>query len=347
LGNPQETWNLRKEHPLGVGVCSRCHAPTYRSPDLDYDLEKVEGVAARGVHCDLCHKVTDVPTDKLGTRFGIDGLTLLRPRGDEQIFYGPLKDAVRPGESFGYFPVYKESRYCAACHEGTLFGVKVYGTYSEWLESPAARRGVQCQSCHMAATGKLTNIAPGKGGVERDPFTLASHGTPGGDPAMLAKSLSCKVRFEPRATGLDVAVEVRADQVGHRVPTGFIDRNLVLLLEAWDEAGNEIQKGTGPRLSSALAAPWQGRAGWVYGRWLSDEEGRHPKPFWLPPEKETDTRLFPEKTDVRTFGFDGKVTRLRVRLIYRRFWPEVARRGFVDWETTVFDRSFTALDRER
>ena len=27
----------------------------------------------------------------------------------------------------------------------------------------------------MAATGALTNLAPGKGGIERDPWTLSSH----------------------------------------------------------------------------------------------------------------------------------------------------------------------------
>lgn len=339
-GVKHDTWNLKKEHPLGAGVCSRCHAPTYRSLDLDYDLEKVSGVAASGVHCDLCHKVTDVPTDKLGTRFGIDGLRLLRPQDDELIFYGPLKDAVRAGESFGYFPVYKHSRFCASCHEGTIFGVKVYGTYSEWQESPAGRHGVHCQDCHMAPSGKLTNIAPGHGGVERDPHTLATHGTPGGDAAMLGKSVRCEVEAEATGALRNVKVQVRASGVGHRVPTGFIDRHLVLIVEAWDGEGAELRHVRGEMLPPRLGMPWQGRAGWIYGRWLLDEAGRRPLPFWLPADKEVDTRLRAEEADVRSFSFPRTAAKSRVRLVYRRFWPELAReRGWENSDLVIVDKT--------
>lgn len=344
-GHIHSEWNLQNEHPLGVGVCSRCHAPTYTAPDLDYDLEKVSGVASRGVHCDLCHKVTDVPTDKLGTRFGIDGLTLLRPLEGDQLFYGPLKDAVRTGESFGFSPVYQESRFCASCHEGTIFGVKVYTTYSEWLESPAGQRGVQCQHCHMIPTGTFTNLAPGKGGSERDPHTLASHGMPGGNRAMLEKSVRGEVRFDVSEKSLGVTVEVGAEKVGHRVPTGFIDRHLLLLVEAWDEAGKELFPAQGSRLPPRLGDPWAGKAGWVYGRWLSDETGKTPLPFWAPAETETDTRLYPERKEARSFRFDGSVARLRVRLFYRRLWPEVARaRLWEDNEMLLWDRWYAGKD---
>ena len=132
-------------------------------------------------------------------------------------------------KSFGYSPLYKESRYCASCHEGVLFGVHVYGTYSEWLESPARRQGQQCQSCHMTPTGKLTNIAPGKGGIERDPKTLASHDFPGGQAEMLRRCLKLSVRVRRVEQGVRAEVEVTAENVGHRVPTGFIDRNLLLI----------------------------------------------------------------------------------------------------------------------
>ena len=116
-------------------------------------------------------------------------------------FYGPLEDAVRPGESFGQLPLYRESRYCASCHEGIVFGVHVYGTYSEWLESPARAQGVQCQGCHMAPTGRMTNIAPGHGGIARDPATLASHGFPGNQADMLRRCLAADVKVRPKTAG--------------------------------------------------------------------------------------------------------------------------------------------------
>lgn len=337
-GKVHAKWNLSQEHPLGVGVCSRCHAPTYQAIDLDYDLTKISGIAARGVHCDLCHKIVDVPTDKLGLRFGIDGLALLRPEQGDLLFYGPLPDAVRPGESFGHFPLYKESRYCASCHEGTVFGVKAYTTYSEWLDSPAARNGVQCQHCHMTPTGMMTNIAPGKGGIERDPNSLASHNMSGATGPMLKKSIRVDAKLNRAKEKVQVAVRIEARNVGHRVPTGFIDRHLVLLVQAWDKADKEMSISGGSLLPPRLGHPWTGKAGALFGRWLEGEAGNTPLPFWVPHEREFDTRLWPEKEEKRAFEFPAEAVRVQVRVIYRRFWPEVSEaRGWND-DVIVFER---------
>src|SRR5262249_37185986 len=153
----------------------------------------------------------------------------LRP-AHGQLFFGPLDDVDR-GED-AYSPLYRDSRYCATCHEGTVFGVPVYTTYSEWLDSPARREGKQCQSFHMAPTGGMTNMAPGKGGLERDPATLGNHRFfMGSQGDMLRRCLRLDVRLHPNGRA---EVAVQADAVGHRVPTGFIDRNLILVLEAFD-----------------------------------------------------------------------------------------------------------------
>jgi Cytochrome c554 and c-prime len=335
---PGATWNLRREHPLGAGVCATCHAPTFTDATLEYDMTLVNGVAARGIHCDYCHKVADAPTDRLGTRFGRDGLTLLRPAGGEQFFFGPLEDAVRPGESFAYSPLYKESRYCASCHEGVVFGVHVYGTYSEWLKSPARARGQQCQTCHMAPTGTLTNIAPGKGGIQRDPWTLASHALPGGQAGMLQHCFKIQVKRTAAASGAGIQVEVSADNVGHRVPTGFIDRNLVLVVEAVGAAGKPANLIAGPRLPASAGKAVAGLPGKLYAKQLHADAGS-PVPFWLLHGDVVDTRLTPGQPDRADFVFDTPVKGVRVRLLYRRFWPEVAdARGWSDNETVVMDR---------
>ncbi|MBI3411673.1 MAG: hypothetical protein HY040_25365 [Planctomycetes bacterium] len=335
-------WNLLEQHPLGAGVCASCHAPTMSSPTLDYDLRSVNGVAARGVHCDYCHKIADAPTDKLGTRFGRDGYELLRPHGDEQLFFGPLPDAVRPGDAFVYAPFYKESRYCASCHEGVIFGVHVYGTYTEWLQSPAAKAGTQCQDCHMTPTGAMTNVAPGHGGIERAPKTLASHDFPGGSLAMLKKCLRLEVRIRTEGNRTQVEMTLTADNVGHRVPTGFFDRNLVMVVEATDEAGRTVDAHDGPRLPAFAGANVAGQAGVLYAKTLTDDAGRTPLPFWLPYETMTDTRLHPGQPDRRTFTFPV-VTKLRVRLLYRHLWPTVAERiASQDNELVILDQDLTA-----
>jgi hypothetical protein len=343
-GPASKTWNLLHEHPLGSGVCSACHAPTLDSSELDYDIRKARDVAARGVHCDYCHKIADAPTDKLGTRFGRDGYRLARPFHGEQLFFGPLDDAVRPGESFVFAPFFKDSRYCASCHEGVIFGVHVYGTYSEWLASPARRQGRHCQDCHMAPTGAMTNIAPGKGGSERDPRTLASHHFPGATLEMLRQCLDVNTSATRQGSETEVNVAVQAKQVGHRVPTGFIDRHLILIVEGLDQQGQRAPLLEGPTLPARTGASFAGRPGWVYGKQhLSDQH--RPLPFWRTAAELLDTRLHPEQPDVRRFVFAKDVPRVRVRLIYRKFWDEVAQeRGWMDNDVVVVDATRDVTD---
>jgi hypothetical protein len=320
---PAATWNLQAEHPLGSGVCASCHAPTLASPDLDYDVRQARGVDRHGVHCDYCHKIAEAPTDKLGTRFGRDGYRLARPKGGEQLFFGPLDDAVRSGESFAYAPWYKDSRYCASCHEGTIFGVHVYGTYSEWLDSPARGRGQHCQDCHMTPTGTMTNIAPGNGGVERDPKTLASHDFPGATAEMLRRSIQVKTTVNRSATETTVMVTVVANHVGHRVPTGFIDRHLLLIVEGRDREGRVVAARAGPVLPDRAGKRWAGQPGWIYGKQHLSPAGR-PLPFWLCAAELLDTRLVPEQADEKRFSYPLDVATVHVRMVYRFFWDEVA-----------------------
>ncbi len=338
-GRPGAGWNLLAEHPLGAGVCATCHAPTFRDPSVAYDLRKASAVAGHGVHCDYCHKIVAAPTDKPGTRFGRDGLALLRPADQRLLFFGPLDDAFRAGESFSYSQLYKDSRICASCHEGILFGVHVYGTYSEWLASPARRQGQQCQSCHMTPTGTLTNIAPGKGGIERDPQTLASHRFPGAKADMLRRCLTVSVNLAEDRNAVRADVEVLADNVGHRVPTGFIDRNLVLVVDALSAADELLPLLSGPRLPPTVGRGYAGRPGWLYAKLLKSADGQHPIPFWLAHQDPEDTRLFPGRPDTHVFQFPRQTSRLRVRLLYRRFWQEVAdNKGWPDNEIIVVDQ---------
>jgi hypothetical protein len=318
-------WNLRGDNENGTSVCTACHAPTVSAGDPAFaNLAKVEGVQKRGVHCDYCHKIAGATVDERGLTFGRFGYRLLRPaRG--QFFFGPLDDAERAGESFSYSPLYRDSRYCASCHEGVVFGVPVYTTYSEWLASPARREGQQCQSCHMTPTGTFTNIAPGKGGIERDPLSLASHRFPGGEKAMLRRCLNVSVRLTARDGQLRTRVEVRAEGVGHRVPTGFIDRNLLLIVEAFDRTRKPVPLHSGPTLPELAGKTLAGKPGRLYAKQLMDSKQPGPIPFWRHHGTLRDTRLFPGRPDKTEFVFPARAERVRVRLIYRRFWHTVAK----------------------
>jgi nitrate/TMAO reductase-like tetraheme cytochrome c subunit len=337
-GHAGAGWSLLRDNPNGAGVCNSCHVPTMPlSAEAYFDVRNAKGVAAQGVHCDYCHKVAGVGDGKLGVSHGRFNLRLLRP-AEGQLFFGPLDDVDRGEDSCS--PLYRDSRYCASCHEGTVFGVAVYTTYSEWQASPARRDGKQCQTCHMAPTGRMTNVAPGHGGVERDPATLANHRFFAGGPAEMlrgAVTLSASARRDGGA--VRAAVEVRADGAGHRLPTGFIDRHLLLVAEALDDDGKRLPLKDGPVLPPAAGKELAGRAGKLYAKLLKDFDGHSPAPFWKADPDPLDTRLTPGEPDRLTFVFPGSAARLRLRLVYRRFWQQVAdEKRWPDNEIVVAER---------
>lgn len=337
-GRPGAGWNLLKEHPAGASVCAACHAPSVPFDHAGYDdFRKLDGVHARGVHCDYCHKIADVSTEKLGVEHGRFAHKLLRP-AKGQIFFGPLDDVDRDEDC--HAPFYGESRYCASCHEGTIFGVNVYTTYSEWRESPARKQGKQCQSCHMAPTGKMENIAPGKGGIKRDPATLASHGMPGGDKGMLERCLRLRIKLRREQDKLITETETLATDVGHRVPTGFIDRNLLLVVEAVNANGERTTPIKGPSLP-ASAGRLAGFPGRFFAKQIADLQGEKPIPFWRPSRDVADSRLMPEKPEHEEWHYPAETAaKVRVRLIYRRFYQTVAEaKRWPDNEIVVVDES--------
>jgi len=339
-----KTWNAQAEHPLGAGVCAACHVPTLTSPDLTYDVRKASGADAHGVHCDFCHKIASAPMDKLGTRFGKDGYELIRPAKGDLLSFGPLDDAVRAGESFGYAPFYRESRYCASCHEGVVFGVRAYGTYSEWLESPAKREGKQCQTCHMPSPKDRKNVAPEKGGIERDPATLSRHDFPGATEAMLRSCLKLDAVSRSNDKGVSIEVRLVAENVGHRVPTGFIDRHLILVIEASDADGKEVQLLAGARLPKRAGA-LAGKGGAIFGK-QHLSEGGEPLPFWVLEGEYHDTRLQPGVPIREVFRVSPQTKSVRIRVLYGRFWPAVAEaRRWEGNQIEVIDRTIVLNEK--
>jgi hypothetical protein len=341
-GRSHVGWSLRDDHPDGVGVCNTCHAPT---ASFETDLRNLKGVARSGVHCDFCHKIADASTEHVGFTHGRYGYRLLRP-AQGQLFFGPLDDVDRGEDAFS--PLYQESRYCAACHEGTVFGVPVYSTYSEWLTSPARKEGKQCQTCHMAPSGKMTNFAPGKGGIDRDPMTLANHRFfAGSQEEMLQGCLQVQARITPRNHIMEAAIEIRADQIGHRLPTGFVDRNLLLVVEPLGKEGREVPIQQGPTLPAQSGQEWAGLPGKLYAKRLKDFAGHSPVPFWRARPEVEDSRLVPGQPDRIVFQFSPEVDRLRIRLLYRRFWPEVKQsKGWPDDSISLIDQSLAVNPQE-
>jgi hypothetical protein len=266
-------------------------------------------------------------------------MNLLRPR-EGQVFIGPLDDVDRGEDS--YSPLYRDSRICAPCHEGVVFGVPVYTTYSEWLQSPARAQGQHCQSCHMRPTGQMTNFAPDVGGIERDPLSLASHSLmPDGQQAMLRRCLQLTGDLAADGDATRLTLSVLAQHVGHHVPTGFVDRHVLLVVQASDADGGVLQPKDGPRLPAA-AGDLAGQSGVLFAKLLVDAEGTGPVPFWRNGARVDDTRLQPGVPRTIEFRLPSATSEVRVRLLYRRFWqPTAQQKHWPDPTLEIVDRTWS------
>ena len=313
--------SLRRDHPHGVAVCNSCHAPTLETNDPHWnELAARAPSPLNGVHCDFCHKTQSVDISNIGLTHGRYAMRLLRPNGERQLVFGPHDDANR-GDSAAT-PLYRSSDYCASCHEGTVFGVQAYTTFSEWQASPAASRGQQCQTCHMPAADDVTNMAPGHGGVTRASGSLSDHSLRGPASRRYADSLAVSLATSRRDGFLHVSVLFDASLVGHCVPTGFIDKHLLLIVDAFDMNGRHVSQAAGPRIPDFVSKSAAGRAGEFFGRVLTDSQGDRPAAFWAAVVEHTDTRIRPDTPRTVTLSFDASAKRLRIQVLHRRFWEK-------------------------
>lgn len=321
-GNPNAGWSLRRDHPHGVAVCNACHAPTLEPDDPGWEsLGDARESARLGVHCDFCHKVESVDTSNVGLTHGRYAMLMRRPGPERQLFFGPHDDAARSDNAFS--PVYRSSEYCASCHEGTIFGQKVYTTYSEWLVSPAGRQGRQCQNCHMAPADNITNMVAEHGGVARRASTLSSHSFDGASAARYRDALAVSLETHESTVGIEAAITIDASEIGHFAPTGFVDRHLILLVESYDSEGIEVAIVKGPHIPDCAGDDVAGRCGELFARVLEDAAGNSPAPFWSAVAERSDTRIDPACPRVLHITLARAVRRLRIRLLHRDFWEEV------------------------
>ncbi len=352
----------RIDFPRSVGNCTSCHIPG-AAIDGDVDPKSASGVERYGVHCDLCHKVGYVHLDgNTGlpplSRPGIQNIDLLRPDPTSllwsQLFLGSLPDgnSLAPGvpSPYGGLNVttfeakrglYGESRYCAACHYGGFWGQAVYTSYQEWAESPYADpqspRYRTCQNCHMPSPalyqGKaLTNIAPGKGGLERNPAQFHSHDMTV-TPELLRNSLTMNVSTARTGGELEVAVTVTNDRTGHHIPTDCPLRQLILLVEVRDRDGKLLGLKEGATLPAwcGVGDPGQGHYAGMPGKayakvlrelWTNVEPAFS---YWRHTTVASDTRIAALASDRSAYRFaiaGGPVT-VSVTLLYRRAFIEL------------------------
>lgn len=181
----------------------------------------------------------------------------------------------------------------------------------------------------------LTNVAPGKGGVERDPLTFPAHTFPGAaNVGLLQNSVSMEVKSRREDKRLMVDVSITNDKTGHHIPTDSPLRQLILLVNAIDKDGKSLTLlegetvpvwgGAGdPKLGYYAGLPGKGYAKILQELWTEIEPTGA---YWNPTRIVSDNRIAAFATDASSYVFsapsDGEV-KVTVTLFFRRAFKEL------------------------
>ena len=351
LSQPYYGPGYKLDFPDSAGNCAACHIPGAALEDpYGINPEMVSGVDHYGIHCDFCHKIADVRLNPVEIPYanmpGVLSMDVRRPFPDDplryQLFFGTFDDDNVPAEDT-YLPLIEESQFCAPCHFGVFWDTVVYNSYGEWLASPYSdpQTGKTCQQCHMPAPtvldGKeITNVAPGLGGVQRDPLSIHAHTFPGAaDQALLQNAVTMDVQTILEGDALKVDVSISNDLTGHDVPTDSPLRHLILVVRASDSQGIFLEQLEGPVIPEwgGVGDPeegyYAGLPGKAYAKVLTEfwTEISPSGAYWNPTTIESDNRLAAFETDRSLYRFalpeQGEI-QLEVALVYRRAFREIS-----------------------
>ncbi len=329
------------DFPETAGNCAACHTPA-AAIDAPYETNptSLEGVGTEGITCDFCHKIWDVRLNAqtglpMANMPGVLAFEYRRPPEGHQFFAGPYDDVAPFEDTFS--PLQIQSQLCAPCHFGQFWDTQIYNSFGEWLASPYSHKdtGKTCQDCHMPA-GKADHFArTSVGGMQRDPMTIFSHLMPGAsDPNLLNNAVKLEVNTNIRGNTILVEVTVANDRTGHHVPTDSPLREMILLVEAVDVAGNAL-----PLLSGQTIPEWggvgdpaegyyAGQPGKIYSKVLRElwTDVYPTAAYWNPTTVVSDNRLAALASDVTRYTFekasDGMVS-INVSLRLRRAFKEL------------------------
>ncbi|MGA9422929.1 MAG: multiheme c-type cytochrome [Rhodanobacteraceae bacterium] len=155
--------------------CIRCHTPIGMNLGEAEFMSNIDRppAAREGISCIVCHRINKA-YGKVSGRLALNEGPLTSP------VYGPTGPQARlqkvidkaglatNPESRGRQVHAKAEKFfqlvtpgfCATCHDVTLInGFRLEEAFSEYKSSPAAKRGVTCQDCHMGKEPGRTVVA--------------------------------------------------------------------------------------------------------------------------------------------------------------------------------------------
>ena len=251
------------QRPTAFGACADCHAPGIDGVAGGHDLHEATGTSFNeGVHCDTCHKVSDID---LGKPAGVAGRLVIRRPSDtitglpgaplRAVQFGSFPDVPLAFMGGSYQPKFAESVYCAGCHQqrqpalvpGESLdaqrwpdGLPVHDTYEEAATGPLS--GMRCQNCHMppdpVLASSFDDTTPDNagiiGGFLRPAGTVRQHtfvAPLDGSPRLVDSALGLSVQASSDGTSVAVDVTVVNGGAAHAVPSGEPMRAVLLLVD--------------------------------------------------------------------------------------------------------------------
>jgi mono/diheme cytochrome c family protein len=179
--------------------CERCHTQTgmfTAEPILTSNSNRAK-VSLEGITCVVCHRVPEA-YGKITGRFPLEPGDIRNP------IYGPREgdELRRVLDSHSGNPpkTHREARlldqvsqpgFCARCHDVRLAnGIRFEDLFSEYKQTPAAKRGVKCQGCHMGPISGIPSEYPPASaaivrGVPTRPARRTNHMWPGPDSSVV------------------------------------------------------------------------------------------------------------------------------------------------------------------
>jgi hypothetical protein len=158
--------------------CYRCHSPAGTTLGISraapmYDLPPV---AREGVTCIACHRIREWYGKTNGERriepgdvyapmygpFGGDGVAqVVDEKAKFKVKTSP--DETGPGQPMHAaafsFPQLSDPSFCTSCHQVAVYpGIKLEVVWEQYRASPACKKGISCQDCHM---GRIPGVPSG------------------------------------------------------------------------------------------------------------------------------------------------------------------------------------------
>jgi hypothetical protein len=330
--------------------CASCHQPQgwIDSPfsALDSNVTTPTASVQHGVSCDICHKVANVDESKINSPGIFPGaVEYSKPHDGSQVQYGVLGDVDYniPSLMRGSYQPQMRAELCAACHQDaadpnedhSYSGVISEPTYLEWLASdyadPNSENYADCVDCHMG----VSNDNQVCGVIATPPRAVESvrdHRIEGSTAAYLENAVDMQMQVNATGSQLHVQVAINNNLTGHHVPTGVTVRNMILVVEAWEQGDDPL---TNPLLHTGaqtihdlggIGDPAQGYyaglAGKFYAKVNHDGNGNGPTFFTDATGIVFDNRIPANSTDVTNYTFQlpshQADIKVRARLIYRK-----------------------------